>query len=173
MNEFEMNVLKAKKGDKEAFASLYAVVYEDMYHYALAVLRTREDAQDAVSIAVIDAFRNINRLRSAEKFRPWIFTILKNVTRRIMRKYYSAPVSMEQDLYTMEDTSVGMEATEERMLLIDALRTLNDDERQIIAMHIFAGYNSNEIAEAMGMNPATVRSKGSRALAKIKEKCHE
>lgn len=173
MNDYESYVKLAKKGDKQAFATLYSLVYEDMYHYALAVLRTREDAQDAVSMTVIEAYRSINRLRSADKFRGWIFTILKNVTRRIMKKYYNAPVSMEQELYTMEDASQSMEVSDERMMLLDALRTLDDDERQIIAMHVFAGYNSNEIGQEMGMNPATVRSKGSRALAKIKERYHE
>lgn len=44
------------------------------------------------------------------------------------------------------------------------------EDRMIIAMHLFAGYTSKEIARQLHMNENTVRSRESRALKKMKEK---
>ena len=64
MEEFIKYVSLAKKGDTEAFAKLYSLVYKDMYHIALYSLRNSQDASDAVSEAVLDAFSSIGNLRS-------------------------------------------------------------------------------------------------------------
>ncbi|MDE6968361.1 MAG: sigma-70 family RNA polymerase sigma factor, partial [Eubacterium sp.] len=47
---------------------------------------------------------------------------------------------------------------------------LAPEERMIIAMHVFAGYTSREIAKQLHMNENTVRSKESRALKKMRDK---
>ena len=49
MEESRELVRQAKKGKREAFAKLYETVYEDMYRFALYVLKDREDAEDAVA----------------------------------------------------------------------------------------------------------------------------
>ena len=57
-------VRRAKRGDVDAFAELYAGIYKDMYRFALYTLRNTSDAEDAVSDAVTDAFASIRKLRS-------------------------------------------------------------------------------------------------------------
>lgn len=46
MEESRELVRQAKKGKREAFAKLYETVYEDMYRFALYVLKDREDAEE-------------------------------------------------------------------------------------------------------------------------------
>ena len=55
-------VRRAKRGDVDAFAELYAGIYKDMYRFALYTLRNTSDAEDAVSDAVTDAFASIRKL---------------------------------------------------------------------------------------------------------------
>ena len=62
-------VRRAKRGDVDAFAELYAGIYKDMYRFALYTLRNTSDAEDAVSDAVTDAFASIRKLRSEEAFK--------------------------------------------------------------------------------------------------------
>ena len=78
MEENRELVKQAKLGKKEAFAELYETVYEDMYRFALYVLKDRDDAEDAVAETVADAFESIWKLRKEEAFRAWIFKILSN-----------------------------------------------------------------------------------------------
>ena len=49
MNDFSADVRLAREGNTEAFARLYATVYEDLYHIALYSLRSPDDAADTVS----------------------------------------------------------------------------------------------------------------------------
>ena len=55
----------------------------------------------------------------------------------------------------------------EQMEVRRAFSRLNDEERMIISLHVFAGYKSREVAELLHMNENTVRSKESRALKKM------
>ena len=55
LSELQNLVLVAKKGDKDAFAQLYQHIYKDLYKFAYYVLKNDQDAQDAVSDAVMDA----------------------------------------------------------------------------------------------------------------------
>lgn len=75
-------VKKAKKGDPKAFAKLYEQVYQDLYRFALYMMTHRQDAEDAVSEAVIAAYENISKLKKEEAFRGWMFRILTNICRK-------------------------------------------------------------------------------------------
>ena len=70
----------AKQGDVDAFGKLYEGVYKKLYRYAVYALHNEQDAQDAVSETVIDAFSSIRKLKSEEAFEGWIFKILANNT---------------------------------------------------------------------------------------------
>ena len=56
MEEELLLVKRAKRGDAEAFATLYAEIYENMFRFALYTMRNTADAEDAVSETVVDAF---------------------------------------------------------------------------------------------------------------------
>ena len=64
-------VAAARAGDKEAFGALYAAIYTDLYKFAYYLLKNEEDAKDAVSDAVMDAYAGISKLRSEEAFKAW------------------------------------------------------------------------------------------------------
>ena len=52
----------------------------------------------------------------------------------------------------------------------DAFYSLEEEERYMVALQVFGGYKSREIAELLHKNHNTVRSQVSRALKKMKEK---
>lgn len=163
MQEYLRKVRLAQKGDVNAFAELYGEVYQDMYRFAKYTLRNGNDAEDAVSDAVTDAFASIRKLRSAEAFRPWIFRILSNKCKNKIREYLHEQEELPEDLLSPENEQGMLESLQIRNLFF----SLSDDERFIISMHIFAGYTSREIAEILHMNENTVRSKESRGLRKM------
>ena len=78
---------EAKQGNKEAFGELYKAVYQDMYRFALYILKNPEDAQDAVAETVADAYASITKLRDCEAFKGWIFKILSNKCKRKLKEY--------------------------------------------------------------------------------------
>ena len=133
----------------------------NMYRLALAMLHNRQDAEDAVSEAVIAAYENIHKLKKEESFRSWIFTILANQCRRKLK-----------NVQRTEELPEGL-AAEERDQAGDcdvraAFMRLDEEDRVIVACSVLEGYASAEIGRMLGMNPATVRSRKARAMDRLR-----
>lgn len=144
------------------FTELYSTVYQDLYRFALCMMRQPQDAEDAVSEAVIAAYENIHNLRKEDAFRAWIFKITANVCKRklLERK------KREEELY--EEYAAEMENIELQIDIQNALLLLDEDEKLILALSAFGGYNSKEIGDMLDMNSSTVRSKRKRATDKMR-----
>lgn len=147
--------------DHQTFIRLYQEVYQDLYRFALYTLKNTHDAEDVTGDAVADAYESFGKLRSLDSFRPWIFKILSNKCKRKLKEYVYKTVELPDDLACMKN---GMEAD---CQVRQAFAGLNEEERLIISMHIFAGYTSKEIGKILHKNENTIRSKESRALKKM------
>lgn len=168
MDEEKSMIAKAKQGDTHAFAMLYEAIYEDLYRYAFYMLQSRQDAEDAVSEAVLAAFSGIRNLREEGAFRGWMFQIVTNICKRKRKQYLKKEAELS-DAAGAHNHS-GEDWVDAAVLGIDirkALLVLKEEERQIIGMSVLAGYTSREIGEHMGMRPGTVRSKLKRSLEKV------
>lgn len=160
MNDFSNDVDLARQGNTEAFARLYATVYEDLYHIALYSLRSSHDAADTVSETVLDAFCSIKKLRSPDKFKSWIMSILAAKIKRKQRTYFEPSEEISADSPLSE--SFSFESVELR----EAVGRLDDESRLLLSMSVLGGYTSDEISNMCGIKSGTVRSK----LTRIKEK---
>ena len=167
MSHYEFNselklIHKAKRGDIKAFSELYAQLYQELYKFALYTMKHRQDAEDVVSETVIAAYENIKKLKKEESFRSWIFTILMNQCKKHFKQ--NSETEELKDEITAEEVS-----QEENHDFLQAFQTLDDEERMILSCSILEGYSSEEIGYMLAMNPATVRSKKSRALEKLRK----
>ena len=54
----------------EVFAAYYEKVYRELYYFALHTLKNPQDAEDAVSEAVADAFATVEKLRGFFRYCP-------------------------------------------------------------------------------------------------------
>lgn len=149
------------------FEQYYRQVYQDLYRFALYTLGNPQDAEDAVSEAVVDAYQGFQKLRNQESFRPWIFKILSVKCKRKLKEYVNKTLELGD---SFEDKGQREWNIEESQDVRDAFFTLNKEERLIVAMSVFGGYNSREMGEVLKLREGTVRSKLSRALDKMQKK---
>ena len=161
MNQTNKLVRLARKGDVHAFARLYEFIYKDLYRFALYTLQNPQDAEDAVSETVMDAFAQIASLREPEAFNSWMFRILTAKCNHKIRDYVKKEMALPEDL---PDSGQDLPT---QMDIRRAFETLPEEDRLILSMNLFAGYSSQEIGEQLNMNPNTVRSRQSRALKKL------
>ena len=161
MDSYLELVRRARRQDASAFARLYEEIYKDLYKFALYTLKNPHDAEDVVSDTVMDAYAGIKGLKKEESFRAWIFRILSNKCRRKLKEYVNKTTEFPGEL-----GSGGQDFVEDSMVRA-AFARLSDEERMIIALHLFGGYKSREIGEILHMHDGTVRSKESRALKKM------
>lgn len=167
MKEEEL-VRAAKAGDAGAFTELYQEVYRDLYHFAYYMLKHAEDAKDAVSDAVMEAWASIGTLRKEDAFKSWLFSIVSNKCKAKLREYANRPGELTE---LITDTLQSLEGvtTAEQLQLREEFLKLPETDRLIIGLHLFAGYKTKELAEALHMNANTVRSRESRALKRLGE----
>ena len=155
-------IRKACRGDVKAFSALYARIYKDLYKFALFTVKHPQDAEDAVSEAVMAAYENIHKLKKEESFRSWMFTILANQCRKRLRRQ-NQPEELTEDVAALEQDHAGEQDVR------DALSMLSEKDRMIVACSVLGGYASEEIGKLLEMNPATVRSRKARALEKMRQ----
>lgn len=153
--------------DQKTFLRLYQEIYQDLYRFALYTLKNVHDAEDVTGDAVADAYESFGKLRSLDSFRPWMFKILSNKCKRKLKEYMRKTVELPDDLAYMGNSM------ETDCQVRQAFAKLDEEERLIISMHIFAGYTSREIGKILHKNENTVRSKESRALKKMERLLQE
>lgn len=152
--------------DAAKFAGMYEKVYKDLYRYALCVMKNPQDAEDAVSEAVVRGYEHVFSLRSEEAFQSWIFTILSNVCKKKL-----ASMAKQRPEETSFFTAGSEERIEEDVALSMDIRrafmVLSEEEQIIVGLSVFGGYQSKEIGKMLKLKAGTVRSKRSRALEKM------
>lgn len=162
-------VTLAKNGDADAFGELYEIYYKEMYYYACCVTGNESLAQDAVSDAVLSAFRQIGSLRKPSAFKGWLFKILCAACKR----YYTENEKKKSVIW-LDDENGGFDnvtAAEDLNVSVElqsALQKLSEQEREIVLLSVIGNYKSHEIAEILECPSATVRSKLKRSLEKLR-----
>jgi len=151
--------------DAHTFAQMYETVYIDLYRFALCLMRNKQDAEDAVSEAVLKAYENLRKLKDEAAFKSWIFTITANTCKSRLREAEKKKnESIEEALISTpaEEVDYGLSIDVRR-----AFTVLNEEEQTIIGLSVFGGYSSKEIGQILGLKDNTVRSKKVRALEKM------
>lgn len=170
MNEEQIkaHVLLARNGDTASFCKLYELYYKDMYRFAYYMLGNEQDAEDAISETVLDAFTGIRNLKKTERFKSWIFKILSVKCKRQIAVYVSNRKQMKEETESLPLTKEDHPYAEQ-LDIRSAFATLNEMERSIISLMVFAGYNSRETARILGSTEGTIRSAKSRAFTKMSQ----
>ncbi|MBQ2823157.1 MAG: sigma-70 family RNA polymerase sigma factor [Oscillospiraceae bacterium] len=169
--EFSKCVEKARKGDADAFAELYSLVYKDLYRIALMNLNNNQhDASDVVSDTVLDAYSSIKKLKDESAFKAWIIKILTVKIKNKQREY------IERNNYRKElDDIEGVEQEKSAEInyngleIMEEFAKLGEEERLVLSLSVVSGYKSEEIARMTGISANTVRSKVARAKIKLKQ----
>lgn len=165
----------AKDGDVRAYGELVERYREVAFRTAYLVSRSAADAEDAAQDAFVKAYYALPRFRTREPFRPWLLRIVSNEAKNRVR---SARRREGLALRLAEGGPPGgagpsPEAAaalrETRELLLAALGALREDDRMVIAYRYLLELSEAETAEVLGVRPGTVKSRLSRALARLRE----
>jgi RNA polymerase sigma-70 factor (ECF subfamily) len=156
-------VEQARSGDRVAFERLVEPWIEPAFRIALAILGREADARDATQDALLDAWRNIRRLRDADRFDAWLGRIHVNACRAIGRRrgrsaVREIPLSMLPD--PAEPASRGRGLEEESASLDELERVfarLSLDQRTILVLHHLERQPVARIAAVLGIPEGTAK----------------
>ncbi len=157
------------------FLKKYEEIYKDLYRYAYFSLGHAQDAEDAVSEAVMDAYASINQLKDVNAFRGWMFTILSRKCKQKRKEYAENKViSIDEK---RDETGKGFEeilsndeiCVSDKEELKEMFFSMTPEERRIVGLHVICGYTSKEISKILGVRESTIRSKEHRAFLKLRK----
>ncbi len=101
-------VLRAREGDREAFAEIVRTYQRRIYAVAMRMTRRHEVADDITQDTFVRAYRNLGRFEIGRPLRPWLTRIAVNLA----INYLNGIAKREQPLYT-EDSPGGPGRSEE------------------------------------------------------------
>jgi RNA polymerase sigma-70 factor, ECF subfamily len=167
-------VERARNGDVNAYEALVQQYQELAFRVAFQVTGNAADAEDAAQEAFVNAYYAFGRFRAGAPFRPWLLRIVANEARNRRTSAHRRTALVERALAAQASGEAApsperaAEADEFRATLITALQRLRDDDRLVLAYRLFFDLSEAEMATALNCPRGTVKSRLSRALARLR-----
>jgi RNA polymerase sigma-70 factor, ECF subfamily len=175
--DFEGIIEGARLGSRSALSALY----EDLQPNVLAYLmvRNRSEAQDLASEVWVNVAAGLARFQGDESgFRGWVFTIARRRlidARRRTSRHATDPVPREllTDLASEVDPEGEVVARLEYEEALTVLAALPKDQEDVVLLRVVAGLTVEEVGQALGKRPGTVRVLQHRALKRMARELEE
>ncbi|MCU0492616.1 MAG: sigma-70 family RNA polymerase sigma factor [Chloroflexaceae bacterium] len=165
-------------GDRLALEQLYDRYARTVYGLALRMLANAEHAEDVVQETFWRVWRRGATFQAGQgQFAGWLFGIAHNLCIDDLRRRRVRPtvVYEGQDPTLLHELPDGQQdvdtltwQNEQRRLIVEALRDLPHDQRQVIELAYFSGLSQREIAEHLQDPLGTVKTRARLALQKLK-----
>lgn len=170
----------ARRGDLDAFNALVLNYQNSVYTLAYRIMGDASSASDVTQEAFILAFRRLSTYRGGS-FKSWLLRITANqcydALRRIRRKpavsIEDLPGAEADDGPALPDNSDTPEEVVQQQELQQAIQecinSLSPDQRVVLVMSDVEGFSYQEIADEVGANLGTIKSRLSRARAAVRD----
>jgi len=166
INTAELLVKRCLDGDTDAYRQLYDRYAKAMYNTALRIVNSAADAEDILQEAFIDAFHQLRKFENRSTFSAWLKQIVINKSISFLKRKKISFTEVET-AGDVADT-VDEESTWYTVDMIkDAVQQLPDGYRAVLSLHLFEGYEQEEIAETLGLAHSTVRTQYMRGKQRL------
>lgn len=160
-------ILKARRGDVEAYNLLISRWEKRVYNYILRLVANREDALDLTQDVFLKAYQSLARLEDPARFAPWLYRIAHNEAISLHRK--RRPEGDMPDSPVGEGSGSGLFPIELTLAVQSALNRLTSEQREAVVLKIYQGFKFEEMAEILSCPVSTVKSRLYTALDLLKD----
>lgn len=169
-------------GDNDAFALLVERYQTRLYNLALRMCGNEDDAFDLTQEAFVKAWRNLGSFQQEAAFSTWLFRLTSNVCidfLRAKKRRTTVSLTMREDdsedsQLDLPDPAISPEEavirSEDRQALARAMNELPVEYRQILTLRAIDDLSYSQIAQVLELEEGTVKSRLSRARARLREK---
>jgi RNA polymerase sigma factor (sigma-70 family) len=152
-------VIRAQRGDEQAFASLAVAVGDRLHALAHRILRDIDLAEDATQQALLAIWRDLPQLRDPARFDAWSYRLLVRACYAEGRKTRQWAPNLR---ILPADEPAGPDATGlvlDRDQLERGFRRLSIDHRAVVVLHHYLDLPLEQVAETLDIPLGTVRSR--------------
>jgi RNA polymerase sigma-70 factor, ECF subfamily len=168
-------VERAQAGDATAFTEIVSWYQRRVVTTAWRILGDENEALDVAQDVFLRLHRYLRSFDPAQDFGGWLYRMVVNAchdSRRRRPRHLSLEDDRARgaldDLRSPDDVEASAGALEDERVLAAALATLSEKERAALVLRDLEGLSTQEVADALGSSPTTVRSQISVARAKLR-----
>lgn len=172
--EEQVWISQSAAGDAHAFAHLVERYEKTVYHHALRLVGSREDAADVTQEVFWKAWRALPSFRKESSFSTWLYRLTDNACLDLLRreKKRRGDTSLETDEglslaqqlpHPAPSPQDHVEAQERQTALEQGLAQLSEEHRRILVLREISGLSYQEIGSILGLSDGTVKSRLARA----------
>lgn len=165
---------KCQSGDRDAFRHIVESYHGVLYGTAVLMTGNHAIAEEAVQEAFLSAWRGIRGFKRGRPIKPWLTRILINevLARKRRRSIPTEPIP-EPDQPGAPSLSHNPDELVDRVVMREAIADLDADQQRVIVLRYYTDLTVPEIATSMHIPEGTVKSRLSRAIARLRERLHE
>lgn len=143
-------------------------LYAPVYRFALVLAESETEAADLTQETFLILCRQYAQVREPDKIKSWLFTTLRRMFFRTLRKRQARP-EVELDLQHQELAvdSVGARSVDASTVL-NALSELEEDQRTVLELFYIADLSYKEISSTLKIPIGTVMSRLARAKERLR-----
>ncbi len=176
MTEQEL-VRAAAGGDTEAFERLVRTYENKIYHLALRMCGSADEAADIAQEAFLAAWRGLPSFRGEAGFATWLYRLTSNAAIDYLRrqKKQRGDMSLDDEELGLDAVDSGpspqetAEGSELRSAVAAGLNQLSEGHRQVLVLREIQGLSYEEIASVLELDIGTVKSRISRARSSLRK----
>lgn len=178
-------VQRFNAGDESAFVEIMTRYRERIFSVAFALLRNRADAEEIAQDTFVRAHRGLARFRGDSSLATWLHRIALNLARNrywyFFRRRRHATLSLDRELEpggnaTFADLVATAAPEPARAAVVAEFSTLvaacmdklDARQREILTLRNLLNRSYQDIAEALGINVGTVKSRIARARGNLR-----
>lgn len=168
-------VARVLGGDSGAYAILVARYRAQYARYAVRMLGSREDAEEAMQDAFVRAYRSLARCEDPDRFGPWYFRILANRCRTAGTRRGRREKTFVNDEIALHSASEDHPADQAawREEIDRALARLDEDQREAFLLKHVEDLGYDEMAEITGVGVSALKMRVKRACERLRVLLHE
>jgi RNA polymerase sigma-70 factor (ECF subfamily) len=177
----EILTFRAKSGDTDAFVELSKRHANKVFQATYRVTRNRQDAEDALQDALLNAFTHMKNFEGRSSFSTWLTRIAINSALMILRKKRNcSEISIDDNdggvgnsvpwepRSPLDDPEIHYVRGERHKLLRKAIHQLPPAYREVIQLRQAKEHSVREIAQSLGITVSAVKSRLSRAKSALR-----
>lgn len=154
--------------------TLYDQYAHALFRYALALVSSVEDAEDAVQEVFARIARELKHLRKVRNMKAYLFAATRNAAYSILRRRRSRNELSENDCVEFEALSTGEPGRSlDAIALRECFAKLPIEQREALVLKVFDGMTFEEIAQAVGVSTGTAASRYRYGLDKLRRALKE
>jgi len=165
---------RARAGDADAFGAIFDACAKSVYNHAFRLTGDWSTAEEVMAMTFLEAWRGRDSiLADGGSLRPWLLGIATNLARglrRTARRHRTALARLavaDEIPDFADDLSGRLDDVARIKALHRALADLPGPELEVLALCVWSGLSYADAAEALHVPVGTVRSRLSRARAKL------